>query len=149
MKVVLVTFGGRKPTLEILFGYVNKYKHYIDEYKIFIATENMDDIEYMENFAKQFEKAKIIYTVDELGISISDKNRIWDNAYKQCQKEDEVYIKLDDDIVYFDETLFTIFLEYRINNPDIPLLFPAIINNIYTSLSIKSVSLSFSVFAFL
>lgn len=134
MRVVLITFGGRQCTLEILFHYILKYRAYIDEYRIFIATNIQSDLDYMSKFAEQnSEFVKLVYTYDKAGKKEDDKNRIWDNAYQQCQEEDTVYIKFDDDIVYFDETLFTNFLEYRSANPEIPLLYPTIINNAYFS----------------
>ena len=87
----------------------------------------------MKDLAATYDFVEIIYTYDINGNIIHDKNMIWDNAYKNCQKDDEVYIKFDDDIVFFEETLFTDFLKYRIDNPEIPLLYPTIINNAYFS----------------
>jgi hypothetical protein len=134
MRVVLITFGGRQCTLEILFYYILKYRSYINEYRIFIATNIKTDLDYMVEFKERNpEFVKLVYTYDEKGVIENDKNRIWDNAYRQCQEDDTVYIKFDDDIVYFDETLFTDFLNYRIANPEIPLVFPTIINNAYFS----------------
>lgn len=134
MKVVLITFGGRQCTLELLFHYILKYKVYIDEYRIFIATSIQSDLDYMVQFAeKNADFVKLVYTYDSTGGRENDKNRIWDNAYRQCQEDDTVYIKFDDDIVYFNESLFTDFLKYRIANPEIPLLYPTIINNSYFS----------------
>jgi hypothetical protein len=130
MKVVAVTFGGRKCSLEILFSYILKYKEYIDEYKIFVATTIESDILYMEEFARNNSNfVKLEYVYDENNNRITGNTLIWDYAYNICQDDDSVYIKFDDDIVYFDETLFTDFLKYRIDNPDIPMLFPVIINN--------------------
>lgn len=134
MKTIAITFGGRKCTLEILFYYITKYKKYINEYYIYIATHIQTDIDYMETFAlENSDFVKTIYIKDKNGQIINDKKTIWDFAYTQCQDETAVYLKFDDDIIYFDETLFTDFLKYRLENPDIPLLFPTIINNIYFS----------------
>ena len=88
----------------------------------------------MKKFALENDFVKLVYIKNEDGeIILNDKNRIWDEAYKQCQDEDCVYLKFDDDIVYFDETLFTDFIKYRIENEEAPLLFPTIINNSYFS----------------
>jgi hypothetical protein len=134
MRVVLVTFGGRQCTLEILFPYILKYRAYIDEYRIFIATNIQSDLDYMTNFAqKNPDFVNLVYTYDKDGKLEDNKCCIWDNAYSQCQEDETVYIKFDDDIVYFDETLFTDFLKYRIAHPDIPLIYPTIINNAYFS----------------
>lgn len=128
MKTILITFGGREVSLRILFNYIVKYKKYIDEYHIYIATKNEKDIEYMKTFAKQNDFVKLIYTYKNDNI-VSDIEYVWDNAYKNCYNDDTVYIKLDDDIVYIDESLFTKFVQYRIQNKDIPILYPVIINN--------------------
>jgi hypothetical protein len=66
-------------------------------------------------------------------VILDDKCLIWDNAYNTCKDENTVYLKLDDDIVYFDESLFTDFIQHRIENPNPPLLYPIIINNHFIS----------------
>ena len=53
MKLVVLTFGGRKCSLEILFTYIKRYKIHIHEYRIYVATTIKEDIDYMENFAKE------------------------------------------------------------------------------------------------
>ena len=134
MKTVVLTFGGRECSLSILFKYILKYKGYIDEYRIYVATTIQSDIDYMKKFALENDFVKLVYIKNEDGeIILNDKNRIWDEAYKQCQDEDCVYLKFDDDIVYFDETLFTDFIKYRIENEEATLLFTTIINNSYFS----------------
>lgn len=35
---------------------------------------------------------------------------MWDYAYSICNDDDTIYLKLDDDIVYIEETLFTDFI---------------------------------------
>ena len=135
MKLVVLTFGGRLCSLKILFPLIKKYKQYIHEYRIFIATTIQSDIDYMEKFANENDFVKIIYLKIN-GKNITDnsqKGLIWDNAYNLCQEKDTVYLKLDDDIVYFDESLFTEFIDYRINNRNIPILYPIIINNTITT----------------
>jgi hypothetical protein len=134
MKTIAITFGGRECSLSILFKYILKYRKYIDEYRIYVATIIQSDIDYMTQFALNNDFVKLVYVTDADGkIILNDKNRIWDEAYKQCQEDDCVYLKFDDDIVYFDETLFTNFLKYRIENEEAPLLFPTIINNCFFS----------------
>jgi hypothetical protein len=134
MKLVVLTFGGRECSLKILFPLILKYKHYIHEFRLYIATTIQTDIDYMENFAKNnADFVKTVYCFID-GKRILDNNIfIWDNAYNSCQEDDTVYIKLDDDIVYFDETLFTDFVQYRIENKNAPILYPVIINNLITS----------------
>jgi len=133
MKLVVLTFGGRECSLQILFLLILKYKQYIDEFRLYIATTIQTDIDYMEKFANENNFVKTIYCTINGKKILDDRELIWDNAYKSCQEDDTVYIKLDDDIVYFDETLFTDFVEYRIKNRNAPILYPVIINNTITS----------------
>jgi hypothetical protein len=133
MKKVVLTFGGRECYLKILFPLILKYKQYIDEYRLYIATTIQSDIDYMEKFAKENDFVKTVYCNIHGNIILDDKCLIWNNAYKSCNEDNTVYLKLDDDIVYFDESLFTDFIQYRIQNPNPPLLYPVIINNSFMS----------------
>jgi len=128
MRTILITFGGREVSLKTLFNYIIKYKDYIDEYHLYIATKNKKDIAFMENFAQEHDFVKTVYTYKDGKITY-DMCYVWDNAYNNCQEEDVVYIKLDDDIVYFNEDLFTKFVPFRIKNKEVPCLYPVIINN--------------------
>jgi hypothetical protein len=136
MKLVVITFGGRECSLKILFPLIKKYKKYIHEYRIYVATIIQSDIDYMENFAKEnsdFVKTIYVNINGEKMTNNSQKEEIWDKAYSDSQECDTVYLKLDDDIVYIDETLFTDFIQYRIKNRNAPLIYPLIINNLIHS----------------
>ena len=134
MKLIVLTFGGRESSIKILFNYILKYKKYINEFRIYIATTIQSDIDFMENFAKiNSDFVKTVYCIIDNKIILNDKCLIWDNAYKSCCDKNTVYIKLDDDIVYVDENLFTKFVDFRINNFVAPLIFPVIINNLVIS----------------
>ena len=126
MKLTVLTFGGRKKFLEILFSYIEKYEKYIDEYRIYVSTENQEDIDYMIDFANKKNYVKLIRR------EYPDHN-LWNQSYKDCQDDNTVYLKIDDDILYIDETLFTDFIKFRIDNPKYPIIYPMIINNVYTS----------------
>jgi hypothetical protein len=130
MRLVVLTFGGRKCSLEILFAYIKRFKKHIHEYRIYVATTIKEDIDYMENFAKEnSDFVKTVYLTVNNKVILDDREKIWDNAYKTCQEDDTVYLKMDDDIVFMDETLFTDFITYRLQNRSPPLLYPVIINN--------------------
>lgn len=134
MRLVVLTFGGRKCSLEILFAYIKRFKKHINEYRIYVATTIKEDIDYMENFAKEnSDFVKTVYLTVNNKVVLDDREKIWDNAYKTCQEDDTVYLKMDDDIVFMDETLFTDFITYRLQNRNPPLLYPVIINNLIQS----------------
>lgn len=128
MRNIAVTFAGRKMFMEILFPYIKKYETHIDEYHIYAATNNQEDLEYIENFAKENDFVKV-FKADEG----KDPIYLWNECYKNSQEDDAIYIKLDDDIVFMDENLFTDFAEFRKNNPQYPIIYPLIVNNTYIS----------------
>jgi hypothetical protein len=128
MKTIVVTFAGRKKFMEILFPYIKKYEHKIDEYHIYAATNNQEDLDYIEKFSSENEFVKVFRA--EPG---RDPIYLWNECYKNSQDENSVYLKLDDDIVFIDDSLFTDFLEFRKNNPQYPIIYPMIVNNLYTS----------------
>jgi len=127
MQLVVLTFAGRECYLRILFPLILKYKKYISEYRLYIATTIKSDIDYMQNFADENDFVKIV------DFKINNSCEVWNRAYTECVEKDTVYLKLDDDILYFDETLFTDFIKYRIENKNPPLLYPVIINNYFIS----------------
>jgi hypothetical protein len=128
MKTIVVTFAGRKKFMEILFPYIKKYEHKIDEYHIYAATNNQEDLDYIEKFSSENEFVKVFRA--EPG---RDPIYLWNECYKNSQDENSVYLKLDDDIVFIDDSLFTDFLEFRKDNPQYPIIYPMIVNNLYTS----------------
>ena len=133
MRLVVLTFAGKKAHLQILFSYILKFKKYIDEYKLFVATTNSEDIEYMIDFKNKNEDfVKLEYYRENGNVILENKNKIWDYAYSICQEDNTIYLKLDDDIVFTEESLFTDFIKYR-EQSEAPLLFPVIINNVYFS----------------
>ena len=67
-RIVVVTPAGRKRYLEILFRYILKLRPIMDEYRLWVNTENNEDIEYMN------ENRRIMIVDDEpynvLGLTI-------------------------------------------------------------------------------
>jgi hypothetical protein len=130
MKLIALTFAGRKRYMEILFPYILKYKKYINEYHLYLATTNQEDIDYIYDFQKNNNDfVKVIKLED--GVKF-DRADVWNLSYKNCQDEDAIYLKIDDDIVFIDENLFTNFLEFR-KESTAPLVFPHIINNLIST----------------
>jgi hypothetical protein len=129
-RIVALTFAGRKKYMEILFSYIDKYRDYIDEYRIYIATEKDEDIQYIIDFhSRNQDFVKLIRLEDDL---IFNRALVWNIAYRECQEEDAIYVKIDDDIVYIDENLFTKFIDFR-KKSSAPLVYPHIINNMVSS----------------
>lgn len=150
MKKIVVTFAGRKPFLEILFKYILKYRRHFDEYHIYASTDNLEDLNYIDQFASSNNDFVKVFHKEDFGIKnpelVLERNRsqhscnygipnydLWNIAWKNSKDKNSVYLKLDDDIVYLDETIFTDFLDFRINNRKHPMIYPLIINNNYSN----------------
>jgi glycosyltransferase involved in cell wall biosynthesis len=130
MKTIAVTFAGRKRYMEILFKYILKYREHIDEYHLYLATTNQDDVDYIEEFQER--NSDFVSIVRLETYENFNRTKVWNLCYLNCRDEDSVYVKIDDDVVYLDERLFTEFIEFRKTSKS-PLVFPHIINNIISS----------------
>ena len=129
-RIVALTFAGRKKYMEILFEYIKKYRNNIDEYHLYLATINPEDIDYIEEFQRN--NRDFVKIVRLESYENFDRSKVWNLCYHNCQDEDSIYIKIDDDIVYIDENFFSEFIEFRKKSKS-PLVFPHIINNIISS----------------
>jgi hypothetical protein len=131
MRLEVFTFAGRKRYMEILFPKLKKYRNHITFYRIFVATQNKEDIEYIEDF---YESNKdwvgLVYHPSDKPFN---KAYLWDIAYQYGKDEDTIYLKIDDDIVYLEESLFTDFIQFRKEHPEYLLVYPMIINNVIGS----------------
>ena len=130
MKLIVVTFAGRKRYMEILFKYILKNKKFINEYHLYLATTNTEDVRYIYEFQKEnsdFVKVIALESYDNF-----NKAEVWNLSYKNCLDEDTIYLKIDDDVVFVDDNLFTEFIDFR-KNSDSPIVFPHIINNIIST----------------
>lgn len=131
MRLEVFTFAGRKRYMEILFPRIHKYRHHITLYRIFVATQNPEDIQYINDFYEaNKEWVTLVYHPKDRPFN---KAYLWDIAYEYGKREDTTYLKIDDDIVYLEEGLFTDFLQFRNDHPEYLLVYPMIINNVITS----------------
>lgn len=136
MRLEVITYAGRRRYMEILFQYILKYKKYITHYRIFVATQDKEDVECIENFYKNnSEWVSLIYHPTNIPFN---KSNLWDIAYQYCLDEDTTYLRIDDDIVYLEESLFTDFIKFRNEHPEYLVVYPLIINNIISSSYLQS-----------
>jgi hypothetical protein len=127
-KVCICIPAGRKKYLEILVKYLLKELDVIDEIRIWVNTKNEHDIEYIENLSK----LNSIFTMDysakfdsNIGTSIAIPL-----FFKNCCEEDTIYLRLDDDIVFLEESYIKETIYFRLNNPEYFLILGNIINNV-------------------
>ncbi len=123
-KVVANTAVGRRRYLKYLLPQV-LVSDVVDRYDLWVNTLDKVDIAFFESMAKEFPKLNLIWQpkgeIDGI-YSMAD-------FYPLCQDEDTIYIKLDDDVVWFDPDFFNEICKYRTEHPDYFLVSPLVINN--------------------
>jgi hypothetical protein len=79
MKLVVLTFAGRESSMKILFQLILKYKRYIHEYRLYVATLIQSDIDYIEKFASENDFIKVVYTIIN-NVKITNTLAIFDSV---------------------------------------------------------------------
>lgn len=125
MKVVTVTPAGRKIYLEILARYLLNNRQYISEHHFWLNTVVKEDIAYIEMLAAKYPD---FFKINRKAFLDKAADRIW-QYYKDYVDDNTIYIKLDDDICYFEEDAIKNLIACRINNPDPLFIFGTILNN--------------------
>ncbi len=124
MKRIITTPAGRKRYMEILLTYLKKQKNSFDEYHIWLNTLNTEDISYLKGLSEEYEWIKLI----EPSVEYSGNLSIY-TFFKSYAKENEVYLRLDDDIVFMEDGAMDRIFKFRIDNPQYFLVYGNIFNN--------------------
>lgn len=100
-RVAIVTPAGRKHNLEILKKYVfrDMKSGLIDEWQLWVNTDDEDDIEYIYELEKENDKIKVFRVngiIGHWGYTIF-------NFFKFADNLNTVYIRFDDDICFVEE----------------------------------------------
>lgn len=127
-KIKTVTPYGRKKYFEIQVDYLLKCRDIIDKHILWMNTNNKEDIDYAEFLVNRypdfFETLYLPYN-EEYKYSINNIHRFFDYS----KDIDTVYVRIDDDIVWFDHLKFEDFVKYRIKSNHYFLLYANVINN--------------------
>lgn len=123
-KVVANTAVGRRRYLKYLLPQVLASKT-VDRYDLWVNTIDKVDIAFFQAMAEEFPKLNLIWQPK------GEINGIFSMAdfYPFCQEENTIYIKLDDDVVWFASNFFEEICRFRVENPDYFLVSPMVINN--------------------
>lgn len=124
-KIVSVTPAGRKRYLEILVPYLLKNRHIINNHIFWVNTENLDDIDYMKSVCNDYPD---FFKLQLAKIPINGNLSIG-HFFQECQDEDTLYIRFDDDICFVDEDAVKALIDFRMEHPEYFLVFGNIINN--------------------
>ncbi len=122
--VVANTAVGRRRYLKLLLPQVLA-SDIVDRYDLWVNTMDKVDIAFFQAMAEKFPKLNLIWQPK------GEINGIYSMAdfYPFCQEEDTIYIKLDDDVVWFDPNFFEEICRFRVENPEYFLVSPLVINN--------------------
>lgn len=123
-KVVANTAAGRRRYMQYLVPPVLD-ADIIDRYDIWVNTRDMVDIAFLKEVAKKYPKVNLVWQPDGIVNGISTINAF----YRFCCEEDTIYMKLDDDVVWFEPHLFEKMVKFRVDNPEYFLVSPLVINN--------------------
>lgn len=127
-KVVVVTPAGRQRYLALLLPHLHAYHAagVLDEYHLWVNTEQPEDIEYMLQLEREHDWIHVKRLPE--GVRVAGNQTI-SHFWKLCL-EDAVYVRFDDDIVALDDVgAFKRLLEFRIQNPQYFLVSAVVLNN--------------------
>lgn len=123
-KIVVNTAAGRRRYMQYLVPPIIE-ADIVDRYDIWVNTHNMVDIEFFKQLAEKYPKVNLVWQPDGIVNGIASINAF----YRDCCDEDTIYMKLDDDVVWFEPELFEKMVKFRVDNPEYFLVSPLVINN--------------------
>ncbi len=125
MRCEICTPAGRKQYLSILYKYLVSQRSEFECWQLWVNTTNDADIEYMKELARQNDWIKLIpcpvrpNNIDTIGLFFPEN----------ATREDTLYIRFDDDVVFMELDFIKKLKLARLLNPVPFLVYPNIINN--------------------
>lgn len=130
-KVVIVTPAGREKYLDIIKKYVYRdmTKGLIDGWQLWQNTVKQSDIDYHASMAAENPKVQV-FTIPNLEnkYNFCDTWRTCE-FFKNAQDDDTIYIRLDDDIVWYEENAIEKIAMARIEHPDAFAIYPVVMDS--------------------
>lgn len=127
-KIIVVTPAGRKRYLELLLPNILALRPIVDEYRLWVNTDDPSDIQYMQEIEQEH---KPFVTLEYLpqGISCNASFTIH-HFFKNTIDTNTIYVRFDDDVIFVDDAVaFENFIAFRIANPQYFLVYGNILNN--------------------
>lgn len=128
MKTILIIPAGRQRYMEKLIPLLVAEKEDFDELQIWDNARNYSDKMYIYKVSQQYNWIKLCSRPDHreltnIGLSV------FNIFYDYILEPNCIYIKIDDDIVYIESGLIKKVKEFRLKNPDPPLIYVNTVNN--------------------
>jgi hypothetical protein len=100
----------------------------VDEYRLWVNTENTEDIQFMEAYQKEHRE---YVTLEYLPPGVKHEGNLSIcHFFRNCIDPNTIYVRFDDDIVWVDTVeKFIKFLKFRCYNPQYFLVYANTINN--------------------
>ncbi len=127
-RVVVVTPAGRRRYLELLVPQLLAFRGVVDEYRLWLNTDDVDDLAYCRRLA---ETHPDFITVDSLpeGVRVEGNMSIH-HFFKKCVDPGTVYVRMDDDVIMVDTLdAFKAMLDFRLDHPEFFLVYGCVLNN--------------------
>ena len=129
-KLIACSPVGRKSSMKCLFKHILNNRHILDEFHLWVNTVNEEDLEYINNFSKQYpDFVHLKYGCEELDPEQMGKSHNVKRFYNYCVEPDTFYFKIDDDVIFIEDGTFEKLSQYKLDHPKTFLTFPTIINN--------------------
>ncbi|KAL9028756.1 MAG: hypothetical protein Q9196_002924 [Gyalolechia fulgens] len=111
-KIIGLIFFGRPPLVAILDCYLKKNLvtngGFLDEVHFVVNTDKKKDIEYLDGLVKSSKLYKKI-ELPELG---------YNSGWQHAVEPEHMYVKIDDDMVFFDDNAVANLVYTKLNHPD-------------------------------
>lgn len=129
MKKIICVPSGRKRYMSIQFEHILKARNYFDEYRIWLNTKNEEDIAFLYDLKANYN----FVTIDDRAIKEKWKGLGTNNAiggfFNKCCDLDSLYLRIDDDVVWFEDRFFERMFSARSLDNEHMLIYPNIVNN--------------------
>jgi len=134
-KVAVVTPAGRQKYLEIFKKriYAEMDKGLVDSWQLWQNTIVPADIAYLASMEAENPKVKRYYIDNIVPTYKSCDPMRTCEFFKNAHDDDTIYIRFDDDIVWYEEGFIEKVVEARIAHPDAFLIYPNVINSTVTT----------------
>lgn len=134
MKRVVVTPAGRRRYMQLLYGHLAAQRDAFDRWDVWLNTNDPEDVDYCRRLGQENEWVRVV----EYPRDPATRRRVGqDQRFTSCDihaffdacVDDEVYLRLDDDVVYLAPGFVDNMFRYRLAHPEPYLVYANIVNN--------------------
>lgn len=132
-RISITTPAGRERYLSIFKKYIYREmdKGLVDEWQLWQNTVKESDIAYLQSMVAENPKVKI-YTIEDLKerYNFCDTLRSYE-FFKNCHDDNTIYIRFDDDIVWYEDGAIEKIINARLDHPEAFAIYPNVINSTF------------------